>query len=496
MRRRVCLIIGACECVLALVVCYLATSLPRSTAVGATFDRVENAARASGKQVSATRRHVLLVRKSEAQTLAAKLQDQTEKVAVALRSQKVDFEAVAAMRTALIQSAKGLDSLLATLDGEQATRLANAFGESARFIDETLLPAAAKTAEQIEKTTANLSKDGETLARLLRETSPDLKAAREIHDSLARFDEGLDRMAKILEFKRLNAVKAGFGGLQTSLETTAGEVERLTKYHYPAIKVRGLKVEVEEKPFWPNGERIAEGLRKATDGVRAAEKEMDDITRELPAVRKAVEESRKVVVQTRSVLGKTLQQQDKLDAILRDLPGRMAALLESIPRISQEMAQVLKQTAHLGSVSIALKETQKGLDAVAKQWPAVRDGLRQTAELLRLSAGQLDHVVKNKDQYAAALDQSTELAETFARMTPLVAQQVTAQLEEQEASLGSLETSIDQAADTIPDMKASTLDVLLAGRILAWLVAIIFGMHGVLMLVENGPKNRRDELPA
>src|SRR5207244_2259625 len=98
--------------------------------------------------------------------------------------------------------------------------------------------------------------------------------ARDIHDSLGRFDEGLEKMLKLIELKRLDAIKDGFAGMETALDTTAGEVERLSGYTYPHVKMGGkLKIEMEQKPFWPNGEKVSGGLRKATEGVRAAQKE-------------------------------------------------------------------------------------------------------------------------------------------------------------------------------------------------------------------------------
>jgi DNA repair exonuclease SbcCD ATPase subunit len=486
MRRVVFAGLGGLELVVAGVIVYLGLSLPRPRDVGDGFDRVETTTRKAGDQIGAMRRQVHDLRRPEMQQLADQLQRQTETVTTSLKRQRVDFQTVATLRDSLRDVAKGMDGLSEALDPARVGQLGTGLGETAKFIDETLVPVSAKSADQIDKLTADLAKDAEQLATLLRATTPDLKAAREIHDSLARFDEGLEKMLKLIELKRMDSIKEGFAGMETALDTTAGEVERLSGYTYPNVKITGrMNIGVEEKPFWPNGGKVAAGLRKATEGVRAAGKELDGIGKDLPQVRTSLEESRKVITQTRTALGQALKQQDKLEPLLRDVPTRTAKLAEDLPKLGQEFAKLLRETKRLSEVAASLRQAQKGIDATVARWPDLRRGLTRTSELLSASGEQLDRVLKNRSEYETGLTQSTELAETFARTAPFFATQFTTQLAEQERSLADLEKSLDDVGSTLPAYKSSATDLVAAGRLLAWLAAAMAALHGTFLLTEN-----------
>lgn len=485
MRRTALTALAILEFTVAGLVVYLAATLPSSAQVSDGFDRVEATSRRAGNQVGAVRRQVREVRRPEVQQLAERLKLQTESVSRNVKSQRVDFDTVVALRDSFRDIARGVDGAADALDAEKFGQLGVALGETAKYLDERLIPGAGQAADQLEALAAALSKDAAVLTKLLREAPPDLKAARDIHDSLGRFDDGLDKMLKLIELKRLGAIKEGFAGMESSLETTAQEVERLAGYKYPHIKVRGLKVEVEERPFWQSGDKIAEGLRKATGGVRAAQKEIEGIEKEMPGVRLSLEESRKVVARTREALGRTLAQQDKLDPLLRDIPTRTAALAEALPKLAGELAKVLRDTQKLRDVSAALKQAQAGIDGGIARWPDVQRSMRQSARVLRTSSEQLDRVVRNREDYEASVRQSTELADTFAAMAPLITDQVSVQLGEQEKSLGDLEKSLDEVGDAVPAFKQSAVQALTIGRALLYLMAGAVAAHGVFVLGDS-----------
>jgi chromosome segregation ATPase len=482
--------LGGLELVIAGLLIHLGSSIPSRNEVAQGFDGMEGTTRSAARQVDTMRRQIHDVRRPEMRQVADRLQKQTDTVTTAMKRQHVDFETVATLRDSLRDSAKGLDSLAESLDAQKLTRLGTGLGETAKFLDETVAPASAKAADELDAVTESMARDGKNVAELLRGSAPDLKAAREIHDSLGRFDEGLEKMLKLLELKRLDAIKEGFSGLESSLSTTAGEVERLSGYKYPKLRVAGLKVEMEEKPFWPNGDKIADGLRKATEGVRAAREELDGVSSDVPQLRKSLEESRKVVAQTRTALGDALKQQDKLEPLLRDIPARTAKLAEELPRLGQELAKLLRQTKHLREVAAALRQTQQGIDLAVSRWPEVRTGLRRSADLLRVSSTQLDHALANRDDYEAALKETTELAETFGRAAPLFTEEIHTQLAEQERGLRDLATSLDQVGNTLPAYRKSTIDLVVTGQLLAWLVAAAVGLHGFFLVFDNARTKR------
>jgi len=488
MRRIFWITLGLLEITIAGILIYVGLSIPRPSHVGQDVDRMQTTTRRASNQVEAMRRQMLEVRRPEMLEMATRLQRQTDLVTGTMKNQRVDFATISTLRDSLNEVATGLDGVAETLDPDRLGKMGAGFGETAKFIDEQLLPSADNSADALEKLNEDLAKDAEHLAVLLREAPPDLKAARETYDSLERFDQGLAKMLELLELKRLDSIKEGFSGLQTSLDTTAGEVEKLSRYKYPKMKVAGLKVEVEEKQFWPNGDKIADGLRKANEGVKSAREELENIGKDLPALRKALEESRKVVAQTRSSLGQALKQRDKLEPLLKDIPLRTAQLAEDLPKLGKELAKLLRETKHLKEVSTALRQAQKGIDTTVARWPDLRTNLKRTSELLKLSSQQLNYALQHREEYEAALEESTELAENFATMTPLLIQQIDAQMEEQQRTLTDLETSLDDVGDSIPSYKHSAMDLVFAGRLLAFLFAGLVGLHGAFVAVSEWRK--------
>jgi len=100
--------------------------------------------------------------------------------------------------------------------------------------------------------------DARRLQVLLKETPVDLKGARAVHDSLARFAEGLAKFKPALNLERLDTMREGFRGMQTSLATGAEQVERLGGFTYPVVAMNGLKPEVTQRPFWPEAGSVAD----------------------------------------------------------------------------------------------------------------------------------------------------------------------------------------------------------------------------------------------
>src|SRR5262249_36094850 len=152
---------------------------------------------------------------------------QTRTVTAMLRQQQVDFESVQTMRDALGEVATGLDSLATSFDGSNVRKLGDGLGETAAFLEDRVIPGAAKAADQIDTSTKALRTDAQHLAEVLKAAPLDLKTAREVHDSLARFGEGLDKMHALLKVERLSTMRDGFTGLETALGTGADQVERL-----------------------------------------------------------------------------------------------------------------------------------------------------------------------------------------------------------------------------------------------------------------------------
>jgi hypothetical protein len=478
MRRTVFLLVGILEFGVAGVLITLGCQLPTPADVGRSFQGAERVTAHAGNQVRILRRQVDGLRRLELHELAERLRNQTRTVTGTLRNQAVDFNTVRTMRDALGDVAKGLTGLADTLDPAAVGRLGSGLGETADFLDQRVVPSAQKAADHLDEATAALRTDAARLAALLRQAPLDLKAVREIHDSLGRFREGLNKMTALLRLQRLDTMREGFQGLETSLTTGAQQVERLSGYTYPVITIRGVKPEVSQRQFWPEGGQIAAGMRKAAAGVTAADKQLEEMAADLPKLRESLVESTKVVDRLREALATALAQQDKLEPVLKDAPAQAARLAEELPQLGGDLARILRDTSRLKEVAAGLRQAQKGIDTAVARWPEVRTTLGRMATLLGATRDQLDQALKHRGDYEAALQQTVLVGETFTAMLPLFTEQIDGRLDEEEQALGELGQSLEEVRAALPAYEQAATNVLQTGRWLAWLVAASVGLHG------------------
>jgi hypothetical protein len=483
MRRFFFTVLGLLEIAVALVLLVLGAQLPNHDDLERGFHGAERVTRNAGTQTRLLRRQVQDLRRPELQQLATRLQKQTRAVTTMLRNQRVDFETVKTMRTALDEVAAGLDSMGDTFDGSNVRKLGDGLGETAAFLEDKVIPGAAKAADQLDASTKALRADAEHLAKLLKAAPLDLKVAREVHDSLGRFSEGLDKMHAVLKLERLGTMRNGFKGLEDALGTGADQVEKLAGYTYPVVEFNALKPVVEQKKFWPEGDKIAEGMRKAKDGVVAAGKEMDGMAGDLPKLRTSLDESRKIVAKTREALGAALEQQDKVEPLLKEMPVHAAKLAEELPKIGDDLAKMLRDTGRLKEVGASLRQAQQGIHKVVEHWPELQTALKRSAKLLRSAGGQLEQAVEHKQDYENAVQQSVVLAESFATLLPLLTDQLDNRLDEEENALHDLEQSLGEVEAALPVYARTVESVIRAGRWLAWLVAVVAALHGAYLIL-------------
>src|SRR5262249_37145123 len=263
-----------------------------------------------------------------------------------------------------------------------------------------------------------------------------------------------------------------------SLNTGADEVERLAGYTYPAVTITRGKPDFSQKSFWPEGGKIAEGMRKAAAGAKAANQEMNSLAQDLPKLRASLDDSRQIVEKTRAALATALKQQDKLEPLLKDMPAQAARLAEELPRLGGDLARILRDTNRLKEVAAGLRQAQKGIDTAVARWPEVRTTLGRMATLLGATRDQLDQALNHRSEYEAALQQTVLVGETFTAMLPLFTEQIDGRLDEEEQALGELGQSLEEVQAALPVYEQAARNVLQTGRWLAWLVAAIVGLHG------------------
>ncbi len=340
-------------------------------------------------------------------------------------------------------------------------------------------------ADRLDRSTEDLHLDAKRLAALLREAPLDLKTAREVHDALEKFCDGLDRINTPLKKERIAVMREGFKGLEDSLTVGAEQVERLAGYTYPVMTLNGLRVTVEQRQFWPEGERIAEGMRKAARGTTAAGKELDALVADLPKIQASLEESRKVARKTRDALATALKQQAQVEPLLKDIPAHAARLAEELPQLSAGLSKTLRDTSRLKELADLLRQAQKGIEATVERWPELQKNLGRSAALLRLTQTQMRHALEHRTEYEASMQQTLTLARTFSAALPLLTEQLDGELRDQEQSLSNLESSIGEVGVVLPCYGQTASRILATARLLLVLVGVIFALHGSYLLLER-----------
>src|SRR5260370_36643872 len=83
-------------------------------------------------------------------------------------------------------------------------------------------------------------------------------------------------------------------------------------------------------------------MRKAAAGATAAGKQMDGMATDLPEIRAALGESSAMVDKVREGLGLALQNQDKVEPLLREIPTHTARLADALPKLASHLARRLR----------------------------------------------------------------------------------------------------------------------------------------------------------
>jgi uncharacterized phage infection (PIP) family protein YhgE len=483
MRRAVFLSIGLLELVAAGLLVNLGLQVPTTEDVDKSFLSANRVTDRANSQVRLLRQQVEGFQRLELERLTDRLQAQTRAVTSILKAQTVDFDTVSAMRDALGEVAQGLSGLSKTLDPEAIGKLSSGLGETAAFLDQKVAPTAQQAADQLDQSTAALREDARHLALLLREAPPDLKAVREVYDSLARFRVGLEKMGAALKLQRLETMREGFQGLEDALQTSSEQVDRLAAYTYPAVSFAGLVPQIVQKSFWPDGGKVAEGMRKGAAGMAAAKKEMDAVAADLPTIRSSLTESCTMVDKLRESLGLALKYRDKVEPLLKDAPAHASRLAEDLPKIGSSLSQILRDTRRLKDIATGLRQAQKGMDQVVARWPEVRSTLARTASFLELTRDQLNQAVQHRHEYEAAMQETVQVADTFTALLPLITDQLEGRLYEEERTLSDLGQSLDEVSSALPAYARTASRLLETGRLLAWLVAVIVGLHGGYLML-------------
>lgn len=488
MRCRVFSVLGLIEMAAAAALVLLGLSLPDRGDIRKSFAGARRITTAAGEQVHALREQVGELRRARPSRAADRLAAATRTLATTAKAGRVDFEAVLAIRDATDRAADGLDRLAEGFDPDALTAMGAGLSSTADFLDRDVLPAASKAADDLDDASARLGTDARRFAEAVREAPLDLKPARELHDGLARFDEGLGALHATLDPRRLAAMMRAAEGAEGVVAEAARLADRAAGYSYPAVTLDGVTPRVKNRPFWPKGAQVGADMRKVAGGVAEMGREVESLSVELPKIQEAVAESRRIVGATRKALAVALGRQDELERLMRRLPEEAARLGEELSRLTGGLAKSLRGTARLKDAAIALRKSREGLDAAAAGWPEVRSGLSGSATLLRASRDQLDRLVEHREQYEAAREQVEGLSAEFAGLLPAMTVGLDARLDHEERNLAEMAGGLAQMDEALPVYSDALGRCLVLGRLLAWLVAGIAALHGASLLVGGLPR--------
>src|SRR5260370_40007366 len=103
-------------------------------------------------------------------------------------------------------------------------------------------------------------------------------------------------------------------------------------------------------------------MRKAAAGATAAGKQMDGMAADLPEIGAALRESSAMVAKVREGLGLALQNQNKVEPLLKEIPTHAARLADALPKLGSDLARVLRDAQRMKEAATALRQVQQGLD--------------------------------------------------------------------------------------------------------------------------------------
>lgn len=484
MRRAVAAVLGGLEVLVAIALLLLGIRLPAEQDVRHNFAHARQVTGGTEAQVRVMRDQVSDLRTQDFPRRAEQLRLHTRAMADSATDRQVDFRTVEAIARSLGDVSKGLTAWADTVDAGQMKKVGAGLGATAAFLETNVADASEKSAAELEKTLAALDRDATRLAVLLRQAPPDLKAARTVHDGLGNFDTGLDKLNDLLKPERLEAMKDGFAGMETALGSTAEQVDKVSGLSYPVVTFNGLKPNVETRAFWPDADKVAAGLRKASKGVQAANQELALMDKSLPDLRKAVAESRKSVTQTRASLATALKHQEETEKLLKAVPGQTAALAEALPKLGRTLLQMLRETKKLRELATGLRAARTTLDDSLKAWPRVADGLKKSAVVLDDARRQLDAAAANRDEYERAMASSSRVARAFADLLPAFTDQLDSRLAQQESALEKMETGLGEVNAALPVMEDKTAELIRTVKWLLYLVAALVLGHAAYVLVD------------
>jgi hypothetical protein len=422
MRRNLFLGIAVIETVLACAFVIIGWQIPRPSAADQSFDRADQTTRSAAKQVHLFRGQIGEIRQKDFPKIARQLKNRAETVVGNLRTASIDFATVEAISAALATSSRDLEIWSDALNAEKYLAALADLNDEAIHPSEERGAAPASTspaAGDIDRGLFGLWQRPE-LTTKAHDTAPhDLDDARRLNGP--KCVEGF------------LAIRGRCAELEHNLDSTIRQVQILSSVSLPVLSLGSAPGGVEMRPLWPEGRIIATELQKSLDVVKAFNQRLNLIAGAAPQTS-------------------------------RDLADRNHPSADRFRELATE----------LGKNSRELRQT-------LRTWPALVETMRSSALALKSSQRQLEAVLSQRAFCEHAVSDRGEITGAAEDLFDSCTAQFDARLDEQEKALGQMETGFNDIANTLPPVKQTANDVLLALRWMFWLVAGFIGAHGAFV---------------
>ncbi len=164
MRRTIFFALGVLEILSAAVLYAFVWQLPGPDDVRDTVGRIERVSRQTGSQVRKLRDEIHNIQQSQphAKQLAEGTRVQLQYLGQHLQKQQIDYVALQTLHDSFGEVARGVDGLSERLAPEGFEQLGMAMGLTANYLEKDVCPAAAATAERLDKIVAEIRADART----------------------------------------------------------------------------------------------------------------------------------------------------------------------------------------------------------------------------------------------------------------------------------------------------------------------------------------------
>ncbi len=436
MRRRFYLGIASVEAVLACAFVVIGWQIPRPDAADQSFDRADETTRSAAKHVRLFRDQLGEIRQKDFPNMARQLRIRTESVVKNFGASPIDFTTVESISAALATSSRDLDSWSDALNAEKYLAVLDEINDEANH-DSTQRrgePAAGSTspAGDVDRSLFGSWRAPDTASKANTALPHDLEDKRRLDGS--KCVEGLV------------AIRERCAELEQNLDTTIRQVNVLSAISLPAVSLGGAPAGIEMRPLWPEGRLISMELQKSLDLVKSFNQQLNSIAGAAPEIFKAF-------------------------AGRKQPNGAADKSMEPSAERFREL-------------STELRKNGRQLQQIVRSWPALVETMRSSARALKGSQRQLDAVLAQRAFCERAVHNSGQMTGTVEDLLDSYGAQFDVRLDEQEKALGQMEKGLNDVAETLPPVKQTANDVLLALRWMFFLVAGFIGLHGALVACE------------